>query len=552
LLNATIHDLRVRNQSASSVALRVGLFDGCATERVRSAACAERDWQLRSCVAWAPGSQGTAGCDPVARNEYAPQEGLRLTASVPFEGDWHELRIRESEAQVILNALSFPLERIAPIVERPPIVHLGGALTSSLRWQARDPRAFAGYFVVSRGELTIERMGVPIRDIELSVMAQARQLRFSPPMTMHMGSGATQGTLTASGFIDFSAQRGELARVRIFPRVESFPAVQEGNLFAIITGALAFDAYLYANRMQGTLTIQQANVQVPEESSRSLQTLDEAPGVFVLGRSRVAAPSQNRGFTADIDFRTVEPIFLRRRDFLIGVTTEGGLRYDNAIYLRGAVSQFGRQNFFELFGKRFYFDRVSVLFDGSSSLDPLLDVALHYDSPTDGRISITVTGHKNSPEIRFSAERYPGASEAEILAMLVLGRRESRGASDQATLEQQGRQAAASLLTAVLYGFGAGQVQRALESTGVGFVPTVIAEPGADGTALSRLGIGVLPSFLGNRVYIEGTYNNSQATGQGAQLLIDATINDHFSLGGVLGTSSNNGQRFGVDFFYTP
>ncbi|MBL8681294.1 MAG: translocation/assembly module TamB domain-containing protein [Myxococcales bacterium] len=552
VLNASVNALTVRNQQPSSVAIRAGLYDGCVIVRNSPEQCRLRDWTLRSCVSWAPGSQGTAGCDPAARTEYAPQDGLRMQAWLPLEGDWHEARPKFNEAQVTLTALGFPLERIAPIVERPPIVHIGGSLTSSLQWQARDPRLINGYFTIARGELTIERMGVPIRDIEMTAIAAAKLIRFAPAMTMHIGSGSTQGSLSAMGTIDLNGRQGELARIRVFPRVENFPAVQEGNLYAIITGALTFDARLFSDRMDGSLTIQNANVQVPEESSRSLQSLDEASGVFVLGRSRVSAPSQNRGFVTDLAFRTVDPIFLRRRDFLIGVTAEGGLRYDNAIYVRGAVSQFGRQNFFELFGKRFYFDRVSVLFDGSSSLDPLLDVALHYDSPTDGRIGITVTGHKNSPEIRFSAERYPGASDAEILAMLVLGRRESRGASDQATLEQQGRQAAASLLTAVLYGFGAGQVQRALESTGVGFVPTVIAEPGADGTALSRLGIGVLPSFLGNRVYIEGTYNQSQATGQGAQLLIDATINDHFSLGGMLGTSSNNGQRFGVDFFYTP
>jgi hypothetical protein len=552
LLNFTANDLRVRSQAPANLSLRAGLYDGCAATNQRTDACRGRDWSLRSCVAWAPGNQGSSSCDPTARNEFSATGGFRMLASVPLIGDWHEARVNDSQAQINLSAVSFPLESVAPLIERSPIVHVGGLFTSSLRWQARDPRAFAGYFTVQRGELTIERMGVPFRDIELTVMAAGRQLRFSPPMSMHLGSGGTQGSMTATGLIDLNGSRGELARFRLNPTIENFPAVQEGNLYAIITGALVFDAYIYRDRMDGSLTIQRADVVVPEDSSRSLQSLDEASGVFVLGRSRVYAPTTSRSFTTDLRFRTLEPIFLRRRDFLIGVTTEGSLRYDNAIYMRGAVSQFGRQNFFELFGKRFYFDRVSVLFDGSSSLDPLLDVALHYDSPTDGRISITVTGRKNSPEIRFSSERYPGASDAEILAMLVLGRRESRGASDQATLEQQGRQAAASLLTAVLYGFGAGQVQRALESTGVGFVPTVIAEPGADGSALSRLGIGVLPSFLGNRVYIEGTYNNSQSTGQGAQLLIDATINDHFSLGGVIGTSTNNGQRFGLDFFYTP
>jgi hypothetical protein len=552
LLNVNVQDLRVRNQPAANVALRAGLYDGCAMLTQRTDACRGRNWTLRSCISWTPTTQGSAGCDPVARNEFVTSNGLRVEASVPLDGDWHEGNVRANEAEIYLKALSFPMESIAPLVEQPPIVHVAGSLSGTLRWRANAPRMLAGAMVFQHGELTIERIGVPIRDIQLNIIPVGPQLRFSPPMTMRLGSGGTEGSLSATGMINLNTRNGELAHIRINPTVENFPVVQEGNLYAIINGALTFDADLFRDRMSGRLIVRRANVTVPEDSSRSLQSLEEAPGVFVLGRSRFSAPTVSRSFTTDFTFRTEEPIFLRRRDFLIGVTAEGSFRYENAIYLRGAVSQFGRQNFFELFGKRFFFDRVSVLFDGGSSIDPLLDVALHYDSPTDGRISITVTGRKNAPEIRFSAERYPGASDAEILAMLVLGHRESRGASDQATLEQQGRQAAASLLTAVLYGFGAGQVQRALESTGMGFVPTVIAEPGADGTALSRLGIGVLPSFLGNRVYIEGTYNNTQATGQGAQLLIDATINDHFSVGGVLGTSTNNGQRYGLDFFFMP
>ncbi|MDP3276120.1 MAG: translocation/assembly module TamB domain-containing protein [Deltaproteobacteria bacterium] len=553
ILNLAVNDVRVRSQQQSNIAVRAGLYDLCRlTGSRRPNDCRGSQWALRSCATWAPDSQGVASCDPNQTGEYSPEQGMRLLVAAPLIGDWHEGVLDRDGVDVVLNMLSFPIERIAPFIETPPIVHVGGAMTSTLRWRSRDPRALAGFLRWMNGEVTIEKLGVPIRDIDLSIMAQSRRLMFSPEMHATLGVGAAQGTLTASGLIDLNGRRGELARLRILPRITNFPAIQEGNLYAVITGALDLETFLYSDHLDGSLTIQQANIQIPEDSSRSLQSLDDAGGIFVMGRSRLYAPSNRRGFATNLTFRTQEPIFLRRRDFLIGVTTEGAIRYDNGLYLSGSVAQSGRQNYFELFGKRFYFDRVSVLFDGSTSIDPVLDVALHYDSPTDGRISILVGGRKSAPDIRFTAERFPGASEAEILAMLVLGRRESRGASDQATLESQGRQAAASLLTALLYGFGAGQVQRAIEGTGLGFVPTFIAEPGADGSALARLGVGVLPSFLGNRVYIEGTYNNSQATGQGGQLLIDATINDHFSIGGVLGTSSNNGQRFGVDFFFSP
>jgi hypothetical protein len=561
VLNGAVDALTIRNQPASNLVLRSVLVNECSLRNPSSLTnrsperlfrCEGVQWNLRSCAAWFRATHGVAGCDPIETTEFMLDGGLRVLLKVPLEGDWRALRPRTNEIQLDGGMLNFPLERISPIAEVPPISHLAGAVSGTVGWSAQSPRAFRGYVNLHGGELTLEQVGVPLREIDLTLIAQGPRLLFVPPMRMTLGVGAAQGSVSASGLIDLTGAQGELARLRLLPEVVRLPVVQQGELFAILTGAVDLEARLFPDRIVGRLDIQQANVQIPEESARSLQPLDEADGVFVLGRTRAAVPSASRGIVTDITFSSSNPIFVRRRDLLLGISAEGGLRYDRALYLRGTVAQVGRQNFFELFGKRFFFDRTSLLFDGGAAIDPVIDVALHYDSPSDGRIEVTVSGRRSAPVIHFSAERFPGASEAEILAMLVLGRRESRGASDQATLEQQGREAAASLLTAVLYGFGSGQAQRALEGAGLGFVPTVVAEPGADGSALSRLGVGVLPSFLGNRVYLEGTYNNSQATGQGYQFLIDATLSDHFSLGGVVSGSSSHGQRFGVDFFYAP
>jgi hypothetical protein len=550
LLNASIRDWRVREQRPSNVSFSAGIFNVCTLPGMRQT-CHGARWETKTCFTVSPGDQGVAGCDPTAVADNTPIGGLRVIASAPFDGNWKSVALQLDKTRVAMHSVNFPLESISPLLERSSILRVGGSLTAALGWSAEQPRSISGNLFVHHGELTLERMGMPIREIDLSLAAAGRRIYFSPELTMQMGVGAQRGTIVAEGLIDLAGSQGELARIVLRPQLENLPAVQEGNLFAQITGSLSFDARVYREHMDAQLTINRATLQIPEDSSRSLQTLDDAYGVFVMGRTLVSRPTQSRSYATRLSFRTVEPIVLRRRDFLIGVRADGWLRYANAMNVGGTVDLVGPGNFFELFGKRFTIERLNILLDGSSSLDPLLDVALRYESPSDGRINILVGGRKSAPEIRFTAERYPGASEAEILAILILGRRESRGATDQAAIETQGRQAAVSLLAGILYGLGAGQIQRVVESTGFGFVPTLIAEPGADGTGLSRLGVGVLPSFFGNRVYIEGTANFNSQSGNGGQVLVDATISEHLSLGAIW-NQSQTGQRFGVDFFIVP
>jgi autotransporter translocation and assembly factor TamB len=241
---------------------------------------------------------------------------------------------------------------------------------------------------------------------------------------------------------------------------------------------------------------------------------------------------------------------------LIGVRATGTVHNDPAgVAIAGQVSQALRQSYFEIFGKRFYFDRIGLQFDGRTTLDPVLDVAARYDSPGAGRINVTVSGRLSNPEIVFSSEQDPAAGQTDVLAMLLLGRRSSNGAAEQGALAQQAQELAAAMLT----GLVAGLTTNALRQQ-FAFLPMLIADPGTSGLQSGRYGAGV--TQLNGRLYIEGTYGAvssyngavnsvaSQDTGRAQEFrfLSEFSITEHWSVSGQYGTSG----RFGADLYWSP
>ena len=146
-------------------------------------------------------------------------------------------------------------------------------------------------------------------------------------------------------------------------------------------------------------------------------------------------------------------------------------------------------------------DRLRVVLDGSVAIDPQLDIAAHHNDVTGDRLA----RHRRRPPARAAdgvrLGQQPGLSQAEVLAMIALGRRDSQGATASGDLGQQMGAAFASLVGAMTFG---------TISRGLRFVPTLVLEPGQGSSG--RYGAGV---SLGPRFYVQLTYGAaSSASGQ--------------------------------------
>ena len=540
-MNATVTDLQVRNQRVMAASLN-GF--------VRNV---EGEWEVAGCTTMLESSTAPAICDPDAMIDHAPRRGMQLGMSMPLRGDLLRFDPDLHGLRVALASQDFPLDTVSPLLEISPIVRVGGALTSQLSWTARAPRALGGELHLVHGLVDLERVGVPAREIELDIIAEGRSARI-PRLSLRLGTGTAAAT---DGTIDTRLTGNDVARVRLDVRTTGLPATQEGNLYAYIDAHARYDGTFRTDGHGGRVDIDQASLRVPNQSSRDLQELDPHGDIYVVGQTVISTPTAARPYPIDLDFETHSPVWVRRDDVEVAIRTSGHMHYDPAgVALEGSVDQALRESWVEIFGKRFYFDRIGMEFDGSLVLNPQLDIAAHFDSPTAGRIGLSVSGRYLDPQITFSAEQYPAASQSEILALLVLGRRESRSAPEQADIAAQAQQAAGSMLGGLLAGFGATYTRRQLDALRLPFVPRLIVEPGAAGQ-LGRYGLGGTINGV-PRLYIEGTYgtvttySGGLATDPSAQRpqdfhgLAEYTLSEHWSVSGNFGTSG----RVGADVFY--
>jgi len=493
-----------------------------------------------------------AVCDPDEPVENAPPRGFRFAGTLPLVGDLLGMQADASGLRIGIAGRAFPLDSISPLLEIGPIVRMGGQLTGHASWTARAPRALSGELRIEHGVLDLQRLGMPIREIVLDVLAEGRHAAIR-----ELGFSHGAGRADATGNLNFRVSGNEIVALDLHASAMQLPITREGSVYGYLTAAFGYEGMFRLDGHSGVVNVETARVSVPTESSRDLQTLDANSDVFIAGETRAASLGRGTDYPVDIDYRMQSPVWLRRDDLEVAILSAGHVHYDAAgVAIRGDLHQAARGSWIDIFSKRFYFDRLDMEFDGSVEYNPVLDISAHNESPTAGRIGLTVTGRFLNPEILFSSEQYPAATQSEILALLVLGRREARGAPEQADIAAQAQDAAGALLTGLVAGMGGRYARQQLDTLPLPFVPRLVIEPGAGG-GIGRYGIGGTVSAI-PRLYVEGaygtvtTYSGSTASDPSTQRpqdfhgLVEYTISDHWSLSGNVGSSG----RVGADVFY--
>jgi len=510
-------------------------------------------WQARGCLLASlltPATTGTTGsattpppCDPLAPR--AVEAGaLGAHFSLPFLGDGAltALRPQVAGAQAELSARGFSLETLSPFVPDIYATNLGGNLEAFLRWQGSEAEVVRGQLAVRNGRITLTSLGEAMRELDFSMVADGPSLRIERANFL-LGRGRMN--LTGSAALG----QGALARITLRGQATDLPVVSGGNTWGWLHGVVRVGLTVRSDATEGSIDIDTARVLVQEQPARDLQPLDEDPDIFIFGRTTLASPQLGGAYPVRITYRTHTPIWLRRSDFVLAATAQGVFVRDRAgNAIAGTIELASTQCWFSIFGKRFDFERLRVAFDGNVAFNPELNIAANYESPTAGRISLTVSGRYAAPNVVFRAERYPSASQAEVLAMIVVGRSQGTTSTGQSDLASQAGAAVGSLLTGLTLGAFTSSLSREFS-----FLPTLIVEPGS-GANRGRYGAGV---NLSPRIYLQATYGAASAgVGQTTagvaeefRLLLEYAITESLTGSATWGTPSN---RWGVDVFWSP
>ena len=501
--NVTVEDFRARLPETLQ-----GYMAPSARARLHAAVRNENGrFVLRSC-AIATTAATTPDCTPDGPVPTDPTESVLVIGSLPFDGAMPSLVPDRTGAVFDLIAMGYPLETLSRFVPDEIASNLGGQLQARIHWDGQHPNSPSGQVALRDGHATLTTLGEPMRNLDLVLIAQDSAVRID-----HVDFDLGRGHLHADGAATLHADHVALD---LHGRARTLPAVLSGYTWAWLDGSVQYHMDFRGDGARGTIDVEQLSALVQDQPANNLQSLDDDPSVFIIGRTQLAQPGDATDYALELEVHSQTPVWARRSDFAIAVRTDLRIRHDRAgLALAGIISQASNQSWYSIFGKQFDLDRVRITFDGNLTMNPELDIAAHHDSPSAGRISVAVSGRLQRPTIVLTSESFPTASQAEILAMIALGRRSPAASSSGTDFAAQFAQAVVSLVSGIV----ASGISREFS-----FLPTIIAEPTTTGTG-GRYGAGV---NLSPRLYLQATY--SAAGGSGAQSSGASSLSAEFRL----------------------
>lgn len=277
------------------------------------------------------------------------------------------------------------------------------------------------------------------------------------------GRTANGGTVQVGGTIRPATPQGPTFDLKV--KADNARLVQTDIATANVGADLTLTGPLTAARLAGPIRIHRAEVQVPERVPSSVTVID----VVEVGKGR-ARPAQGRpdapaaapvaGPVIALDMTVDAPnrIFVRGR----GLTAElgGQLKIAGTAAAPVVTGRFQMQKGnLDLIGNTFTFTRGIVDFDGTTPIDPRLDVVA--EATTNGvTAQVLVGGTAKAPKLELASPQ--GVPQDEVLARVLFGK--SLGSLGPAEAVQLAQSAAA---LAGIGGGGGGILDRARQTLGV-------------------------------------------------------------------------------------
>jgi translocation and assembly module TamB len=300
------------------------------------------------------------------------------------------------------------------------------------------------------------------------------------------GSTTGGGRIAGSGSIDFSAASSERPKVDLRIGATNAQLVNRPEMAATITGPMRIVSDGHAGTIAGRLHIDRARwILGKTTASASLASIAvterNAPGD--------AAPPPTRGppWTLLIDAAGANRIDVRGMGLASEWQADVHIRGDtaNPQILGSAEVITGTYDFA---GKRFDLTRGRIRFDGTSVIDPQLDIVATGDA-NDVSATITIGGSAQHPQISFSS--VPALPEEELLSRILFGSSISQISAPEAIQ-------LASALAALRGGGGLDPINKLRSAIGLDRLRVLSADPTIGrGTALA------VGKYLGRRFYVE-------------------------------------------------
>ncbi|MCB9708159.1 MAG: translocation/assembly module TamB domain-containing protein [Myxococcales bacterium] len=430
------------------------------------------------------GSSQIQGHVPIRWSNQAPFLYIERTAPVSLKARFHNARLQ-------------PILTVVPSIENADAIavgtlNVGGTL---------EHLTLGGTVNIHQGHLQVVGLGQQLTDVKGKVIFNGNWAQLIGLRAVD-GRGHTQ----IQGGIGFEGIQPK--RVRLSLNAWKFPVRREGSILATLSGNARFSAQLASSHMDAKLRIADLSVALPDDTTSGVQPLEPHPDLVVNGVATGAEDEEDEPFVAHMKIDASQPFWVRRSDFAIQVASELDITYEKTeLYIEGYSKL--RRGYFDLFGKNFSLQRGTLSFDGSSELNPEVNLqAMHEVSSRTGvSVTMTVDGRLQSPTVEFTSTHPDCQERSQVIDLLVSGRcsGSDRGGNTGAAEEQT-----ASFLAGITAGILTLGARREFGD----LIPVISIETGQGGFASTRARLGYqadtfIPDFMKPIVtgaYVEGAF----------------------------------------------
>jgi translocation and assembly module TamB len=311
-------------------------------------------------------------------------------------------------------------------------------------------------------------------------------------------SDGGKGSLSGQGAIDFSAAKPAFDGS---VQLSSF-AIQRDDATAVANAALRFGGGADGGQVSGKVTIDQANITLPDQLPPAIVKID----VVEINGSRTATitpgptkPQRESTLPVALSLTIDLPgrIFVRGR----GLDSE----WRGRLAIQGTADKPSIQGTLSLvrgrlalLGRTLTLSDGQINFPGGATLDPILDITATATT-TNLTATIKITGRASQPTLTITSD--PPMPQDEILAEVLFNKQVTQLSAAEALQLAQG-------VATLTMGGGGGIVDQIRKATGLDVIDVQSGDSttGASGSALS------VGKYLSDRVFVTATQGLSAAS----------------------------------------
>jgi translocation and assembly module TamB len=248
-----------------------------------------------------------------------------------------------------------------------------------------------------------------------SVSLDARFANSRLEIVRFTGRAGPGGTITGTGGVDLSAERGFPADIRL--SMKNAKLSDRDDFTAVATGNVRIATDEYGGVISGKLTMDRATYRIGRSNTVTVPALNVTEkNTQVLGRPTVTYLPPTR-WLLNMQIKADRRLFVSgmglEAEWRADVTVKGGA---TAPEVTGRVELV--RGDYDFAGKRFNLTRGSIRFQGVFPPDPQIDISAT-SSQNGFTAQIDITGTAQRPEIRFSS--VPALPEDEVLSRVLFG-----------------------------------------------------------------------------------------------------------------------------------